>query len=166
MLTDEQWRFALEDARTRHEAVIGLMYAVDQQATSILSLCVTLDLATASGAIAALSKDSIIPAIFVIPLIIATITFAIAAWFCFIALTPAIINMPGRDPNFWLWANGDEPANAAEVYTSYLNDLAEQRKKNNAVNKGAAVALARAKTLCVAAPLLMLIAAGVIELFR
>jgi hypothetical protein len=57
MLTHEQWRFAIEDARARHEAILTLIYATDRQAMSMLSLYVTLGLATASVFVASIDPS-------------------------------------------------------------------------------------------------------------
>lgn len=102
MLTDEQMRFAIEDARTRHEAVVNLIYQTDQQAVSLLSLYVTLVLATSSGFVGTLVTPSVVPSGFAAPLLVATLGFVAGAYMCFRTLQTAMLNLPGRQAKFWL----------------------------------------------------------------
>ena len=162
MLTDEQWRFALEDARTRHEAVVSLLYANDQTAMSLLSLYVTLGLATVTGFIATLAKDSVVPIVFAIPLFFVTLDFALGSYFCLAAVKTSRVNMPGRNPDFWIWAS-QKDVTAEESYQQYLENLKGKRALNDDVNRESSVQLRRAKLCEAGAPFVALAAVLVME---
>ena len=52
MLTSDEVRFAIEDARTRHAAIVDVIFKTDEAAMTLLTTYLTLALATASGMLA------------------------------------------------------------------------------------------------------------------
>jgi hypothetical protein len=158
MLNEVQLRFAIEDARTRHEAVVNLIYQTDQQAVSLLSLFVTLALATASGFVGSLVKPPVVPAGFTVPLLVATLGFLVGAYMCFRTLETAMINLPGREAKFWTWANG-EGVTGEMAFGSYLENLQSKTDQNNKLNATTSKSLRWARRFGIAAPLLSLLVA-------
>jgi hypothetical protein len=49
MLSGDDLKFAIEDARLRHEAVLKLIFFTDTQATSLLGLYISLGVACATA---------------------------------------------------------------------------------------------------------------------
>ena len=153
MLNDEQLQFAVEDARTRHEAVVNLIYQTDQKAVSLLSLYVTLALATASGFVGSILATPVVPSGFAVPLFVATLGFVLGAYMCFRTLQASKINLPGRQAKFWLWAM-HENVTPAHAFQSYLENLQSKSDQNNALNLKTSKSLRWAHRLGIARPLL------------
>jgi len=160
MLSEEQMRFAIEDARTRHEAVVNLIYQTDQQAVSLLTLYVTLALATASGFVGSLLPTPVVPSGFSVPLFVATLGFIGGILMCFRTLETAMINLPGREAKFWIWANG-ENVTPEQAFVAYLDNLQTKTGQNNALNASTAQSIRWARRLGLAAPVVALLSAVV-----
>ncbi len=152
MLNEEQKRFAIEDARTRQGAIVALILATDQQAIALLSLYVTLGLATTSAMIGGLSSPTFLPPGLILPLLAATIMFLVGAYYCFRTIATATISNPGREPNFWLWAARDD-ITADAAFAAYLENLQVKYDHNFALNERNAQRAKRAKQMGIAAPL-------------
>ena len=102
MLTADEMRFALDDARQRQAALLDLIYSIERQAGSLLSLYVTLGLASASAATAILLGTIKVPAAVGFGLLAAVVTLLIGSWFCFGAMKSALVGLPGRGADFWV----------------------------------------------------------------
>lgn len=157
MLEKDDWKIAVEDARVRHSAVVGLIYFTDSQAVNLLRLYVTIASASAAGAITSFASDvSALPVAVGWGLAVATLAFVTASYFCFLAMTPASINLPGRDAEFWLWAMRPD-IERTEVFKAYLANLKEKTEINNSVNLCGSKYLTHAKQMGMAAPLFALV---------
>ena len=162
MLSSEEWRFAIEDARARHEAIIALVYVGDQKALSLLSLYVTLGLAAASGFVAGTQLTTPLKNVLMLSSLGAALTFTLGAFFCLRALAPATINLPGRSADFWLWA-AHPNVKSEEAYEEYLKTLKKKHPLNNALTDRTACALSIARRLGIAAPVVAIVIAMATE---
>lgn len=155
----DEFRNVVDDARARHAAVVALIYFTDQQAMALLRLYVTLGIATASGAAAALA-GTFIPRSVGWGLGAATFVLIIGAWLCIRAMRSREINLPGRGPDFWLWALRSD-VSRADVLKAYLENLAEKTKKNAAINLENGKAFQYAKVCSLLTPAAALIGTAV-----
>lgn len=154
-LAPEDMRFALDDARRRHAAVVELLAANDRQALGFLQLYVALAGGALSGAAAiVLSTTNTLPKAlgyglfgFAMPLILGTV-------FCMASIWPSNISLPGRKPDFWIWAN---EVTAEDAYLAYLKNLAIKEAENSCLNMRLSRLMLWAKALGVAAPIVALI---------
>lgn len=149
--TAEELRFALDDARRRHSAVVDLLASNDRQALSFLQLYVALAGGALSGGAAILfSTVTSFPR----PLGFGLFGFAapvvIGAVFCMIAVWPSDINLPGRKADFWIWAND---VSSEEAYIAYLRNLAIKEAQNSDLNAKCGRFMLLAKLMGVAAPI-------------
>jgi hypothetical protein len=166
MIEKDDWKIAIEDARARQTALVGLIYFTDTQAMGLLRLCVTIGTATASGAIAGLTATaaaaSIIPRPAGWALASATLALLVSAWYCFKAMSTAKISLPGRGAEWWLFV-ATSKIDRTEALTNYLKNLAEKHSVNRGVNENTAGALSKAKLWSIASlPIALLI--GVIAI--
>ena len=156
MLTDENLRFAIDDARRRHSAVLDLIYHIEKQSTGLLGLYTTLGIASASGFVASLSATLPIPRAAGCALLGATIVLLVGAWKCGMAMKPAQINLPGRNARFWLWAN-EPQIDAKAVFNEYLTALQNGYELNTKVSNVSSIDLKDAKSCGLYAPLIALL---------
>lgn len=152
MLRTEDWHFAIEDARTRHQALMNLILATDQQAMSLLALYVTLGSGAASAFVASIGQIALIPSVFTFPLLAATVMFAFGAFSCLKVVETKKFSLPGRDAEFWLWASRDD-VEAPVAYREYLTSLQVMYIANVALNNIEAVKLNYARQCGIAAPI-------------
>lgn len=162
-LADLEFRTIIEDARTRHAAVVALIYQTDAQAMGLLRLYSTLGVTTASGAIAGFAHVGLVSKPLAWALSAATIMFVMGAGFCLRALQSSKINLPGRKADFWDWAQGPDVDRRA-VLKAYLDNLSEKSSANDALNAKTSNALRWAKRIAVLAPLFAF-AAGIAAAF-
>ena len=166
MLNSDEMRFAIEDARTRHEAVVNLVNATDQQAIALLSLYVTLGLAVASGFIGSIVQPAIVPPDFAVPLFVATAGLVAGAFMCFKTVETSKINLPGRQADFWIWADTGTDVTQEYAYRKYLENLASKQALNNDLNARTAARLALARKIGVFTPFLASVAAVIVAVWR
>lgn len=159
MLSGDDWKLAIDDARTRHEAVTGLIFFTDTQAANLLRLYLTLGAAAASGAVAGLTKSAPLPFATSWALIGLAIALVLGSWFCFRATETSEISLPGRGAEFWIWAARDDVPREL-VLKSYLDNLVPEIQLNRKLNATTAVALSRAKLCGMIAPGAALVAGG------
>lgn len=160
MLEKDDWKIALEDARARHGALVNLIYFTDAQAVNLLRLYVTIASASAAGSIASFAGNlSAMPLAVGWGLLVATILFVVGAYYCFLAMAPASINLPGRDAEFWIWAMRDD-IDRIDVFREYLENLKAKTPRNQMVNIKGSSNLNHAKRLGMAAPLFALAVGG------
>ena len=89
-------------------------------------------------------------------LIGAALVLFVGSYFCYLAMAPATVNMPGRGADFWLWAN-EERVTRENVFVTYLQTLKEKTAMNNGVNERGARALFHAKSAGIASPIIALV---------
>lgn len=156
-LAKDDLRTVIEDARTRHAAVVALIYFTDRQAMGLLRLYGTLAVATTSATAAGFAPDPIVGRPFVAAVAAATIVLMIGCIFCLLAMASGRINLPGRGADFWLWSltpSVDRP----EVLRSYLESMKERAQLNDDLNSRTAGALRRAKQCAIVAPMAAMLA--------
>lgn len=161
MLDKDDWKIALEDARYRHNAILGLIHAADNQALALMRLYVTIGTAAAAGAVSTLPSQISIP--LTCSLVGAASMLAFGAWQCFSVIAGADINLPGRGADFWLWAAGTNK-DRVEVFKEYLTTLAEKHQTNNRLNERQTKILRRAKLSGILSPIVALVFGGAAEL--
>lgn len=153
--TPEEMRFAIADARERHKGTVELIANIDRQALSLLQLYVTLAGAalSAAGVILLGTASSAYPKALGIGMLGFAVPLVLGAVLCIATIWPADLNLPGRDPDFWIWA--DEHSTTAEAsYRVYLQNLAVKAKKNAELNGRMSNLMLTAKIAGVAAPVL------------
>lgn len=165
MLDKDDWKLALEDARYRHNAILGLIHAADSQAMTLMRLYVTLGSAAAAGAVAMLSAQPRVAVPLVCALASAIVTLAYGTFKCFSVINSANVNLPGRGAEFWLWA-ADERVQRTEVFKAYLTALADKHKVNNSLNESQTASLSRAKRVGVWTPITALVVGGAVALVQ
>jgi hypothetical protein len=156
MLDDADMRFAIDDARVRQKAVIDLINGSSDQALRLLGFYITLGLAATSGAIAGISATTSIPIAVAIALLSVLVPLVIGSYFCFQTIRPTSIALPGRDPEFWLWAHRSDVTRDV-VFKAYLDNLNERMAANRRLNDNTSKALTRAKICGAVAPLVALL---------
>lgn len=165
MNTEGAISIAIEDARSRHEAILNLVLITDQQAMTLLGFYLTLATATATGLAAAFAPDSPIPTIAGCALAGATMSLLIGAGLCFLAMKMTRVNAPGKTPDFWLWAITNEGVSLESAAIAYLEQLNPMQDANRALNLRTARAHWVAKIFGLAAPFVALISASTAMLF-
>lgn len=153
---ESEFRTIIEDARTRHAAVVTLMHSLDGQAIGLLRLYATLGIATASGALAGFGSSTIVierPLAW--GLASAAVVLVIGSASCFVCMRSTRINLPGRDPDFWQWAIRPDVERSL-VLAKYLETLKEKAANNLRRNRLSSMALMVAKLCGVGAPLVAL----------
>src|SRR5215218_8774741 len=148
-LNGDMWKIAIEDARARHAAIVNLIYFTDTQALGLLRLYVTIGLAAASAAAAVFVNKLGIPAYLGWPLLIVTLTLSAGSWNCLQAMETSALNLPGRPPDFWLWATKEATAEHT-AFAAYMENLDQKQRQNDKVNIQTSSSLTTAK-LCGAA---------------
>lgn len=161
MLDEGSWHFAIDDARRRHEAVVGLIYHLDQQAIALVSLYVSLALAAISGAVASIGIDASAARAIAPPLAAASASLVLGCFECFKVLDTRKVNLPGRPPEFWIWAARGDIA-LERAYGDYLQNLETKLKQNDEFNVISSAHIRRARQYGIAAPIVALIGAALI----
>lgn len=133
MLDDADMRFAIDDARIRQKAVIDLINGNSDQALRLLGFYITLGLAATSGAIAGISAKAGVPIAVAIALLSVLVPLVIGSYFCYQTIRPTSIALPGRDPEFWLWAHRSG-VTRDDVFKAYLDNLNERMAANRRLN--------------------------------
>ncbi|RUZ54102.1 hypothetical protein, partial [Mesorhizobium sp. M7A.F.Ca.CA.004.05.2.1] len=156
MLNPDDWKLAIEDARFRHNALVGLIIASDNQALALMRLFLTVATATGAGFASVIVPHTLIQTPLAWSLAAATLAMVYSAWQCFRVISPRIINLPGRGADFWLWA-ADATGTREEVFRQYLKVLAEKHEINKSVNESQASALRWAKLGGILSPMVALV---------
>lgn len=154
---ESEFKAIIEDARTRHAAVVTLIYLLDAQALVLLRLYATVGIATGSGAIAGLIESTTaIPRPLAWSLLSITVVLIIGSVLCLVCLRSTRINLPGRDPDFWQWAI-ESNTKPSQVLLEYLENLKIKAADNLSSNFISSQALKWAKACCAIAPLVGLV---------
>lgn len=150
-------RVIIEDARMRQAAVVALIGAIDSQAMRLMRLYVTLGVASAAAGIGTLfAKEPALPAALGWALLGGTASLGAGMWLCFRVMKPGPISLPGRRPDFWLWAMRDDVA-SDDVLRAYLQNLSEKIAQNDRVNKAMASQMKWAKLAGLLAPAIAIV---------
>lgn len=155
MLSSEELRFACEIAQKRHAALVGLIAENDRAAMGLMQLYITIASATISGAAAIWLKIGTAGA----PLYLTVVLLAIGlpslfgAAHCFAAIWPSTLNLPGTQPDLWLWAD-EEDGRGDTALRTYLQRIKEGHERNEEINDRAAAYMKIAKWSGIFAPLL------------
>lgn len=152
MLSEDQLRFAVEDARVRHEALIQLIYFADTQAMSLLSLFSTVGIAAGSATAAGFATEPVIPFPIAMGLGGAALILLIGTIYCLMAMQTTRLSLPGRGAEFWIWAMHDK-ISAGHAFAEYFKNLEAESKRNQATNVRSASQLGKAKLCAALAPL-------------
>jgi hypothetical protein len=159
MLSGDDWKVAIDDARTRHAALTNLIFFTDTQASGLLRLYLTIGAAAASGAVAGLTKSAPLPFATSWALIGLAAALLLGSWFCFRATETSVLSLPGRGAEFWTWAAREDVPREL-VLKSYLDNLVPEIQINRKLNAVTAVALSHAKLCGMIAPGVALVAGG------
>jgi hypothetical protein len=161
----DDFKLAFDDVRARQTALVNLIIFTDQKAMTIFRLYVTLGIAAGvTGAAGFFRPDALLE--FARWGMVATACWlAVGAIFCFRAMSQSSINLPGRGPEFWLWALRPE-IEYQEVVEAYLHELQERQKSNRDLNEKTAAAMNVAVKMGIATPLITAVAAAVPLLLR
>lgn len=151
-LDAENLRFAVDDARKRHQGALDLIHASDRQAMAMLQVYIALAVASLSGSAVILLSASIgLPKPIGFGLAGFGATTVIAALFALAVMWPTEVLLPGRRVDFWQWA--DRPDVSIEhALRTYLAEAAEKERHNSMVNDQMAKAMLCAKILGAASP--------------
>jgi hypothetical protein len=159
MLNSEELRYACDAAQKRHSALVNLIFDNDKSAMGLMQLYITIASATISGAAVIWFKigNSGAPAYLTFVLMAIGIPCLFGAANCFAALWPSNINLPGTQPDLWLWADKEEKS-GDDALRIYLKRLEEGHARNEKVNDRADAFMKIAKWSGIMAPLLGFIA--------
>lgn len=142
---------AIPDIARYQEQLLIMILHHDDRALKVLSLYVTV-LGALVTAILALRQAGILTAYLLIMIVGAALTLAIGCVFAYRAAWTARIYLPGRKPDFWMWAiqNNLDIRETASAYAEQAVDIIEQ---NERVADRAANRLTRAYVCGLAAPM-------------
>lgn len=157
MFKKQDLRFAIEDARVRHAALLELLYEIDRKALALLQLSITLALAFASIFVTGLQFPEFLAREFLLGSLATSIGFWFAAYLCTRVFDPENIAFPGQGSEFWLWAANRKKANFLEVANEYLKRSEKAHLMNRDVNEKTVVKFRRAKNMFIGSPLIGLI---------
>lgn len=157
--TFEDFKLAFDDVRARQGALVSLIIFTDQKAMAVFRMYVTLGIAAGVAGAASFFRSDALLEFARWGLVATACWLAIGAMFCFKAMSRSSINLPGRGPEFWLWAM--KPENEyREVVVEYLNELQRRQKANRDLNEKTAAALDTAVKIGIATPLITALAAA------
>jgi hypothetical protein len=161
MLSSEELRYACDVAQKRHTALVDLIFNNDRMAMGLMQLYITIASATTSGAAVIWFKigSTGAPAYLAFVLLAIGIPCLFGAAHCFAAMWPSTINLPGTQPDLWLWAEKQDNGGNAALRV-YLTRLEEGHMRNQQVNDRTDALMKIAKWSGISAPLL-----GILALF-
>lgn len=152
-MSDEDLKFAIDDARCRHQALVSLILYTDQKAMAVFRLYVTIGIAAAAAAVAGFFESDAILVFAKWSLTAAALSLALGAYFCFLAMTRAFINLPGRGADFWNWAVQHQIP-LQQAASAYLKELETKQAANRSLNENTASHLDTAVKLGIATPVI------------
>jgi hypothetical protein len=147
---DKVAEMSIPDIARYQEQLLRMILHHDDRALRVLSLYVTV-LGALVTALFALKQAQILTAYFLIPIFAAASALAVGCAFAYRAGWTARIFLPGRKPDFWIWAieNGQ---NVQEAALAYARQAADTTAHNEGVADRAASRLAKAYFCGLAAP--------------
>jgi hypothetical protein len=147
---DKVSEISIPDIARYQEQLLKMILHHDDRALRVLSLYVTV-LGALVTALFALKQAQIITAYFVIPIAAAASALAAGCAFAYRAGWTARIFLPGRKPDFWIWAIENEQ-NVQEAALAYARQAADTIAHNERVADRAANHLGKAYFFGLAAP--------------
>ena len=147
---DKAAEISIPDIAKYQEQLLRMILHHDDRALRVLSLYVTV-LGALVTALFALKQAQILTAYFIIPIVAAASALAVGCAFAYRAGWTARIFLPGRKPDFWIWAIENEQ-NVREAALAYARQAAETIAHNERVADRAANRLAKAYFCGLAAP--------------
>lgn len=166
MQSDENLRFAIEDARTNQQNLLELIHLNDSKAMTLLSVCAPLGAATASGAgLGLFGGSSVLNDALSWGLVAATLFIFVSCAFCFRAMGFARVWIPGREPKFWIAAINHDSASFKQITLSALKKMEREIEINAQHNAKASLALRRARATIMTMPLALIAVATIASRF-
>jgi hypothetical protein len=162
MLSSEELRYACDVAQKRHTALVDLIFNNDRSAMGLMQLYITIASAATSGAAVIWFRIGTTgaPVYLTFVLLAIGLPCLLGAAYCFAAMWPSKINLPGMQPDVWLWADTQGEKAGAAALRIYLRRLEEGHARNERANDDAAAMMKKAKWSGILAPLL-----GILALF-
>jgi hypothetical protein len=147
---DKVSEIAIPDIARYQEQLLRMILHHDDRALRVLSLYVTV-LGALVTALFALIQAQVLTAYFVIPIVAAALALAVGCAFAYRAGWTARIFLPGRKPDFWIWAIENEQT-VQEAALAYTRQAADTIAHNERVADRAASHLGKAYFCGLAAP--------------
>lgn len=153
-LNSEEMRYACDVAQKRHSALVDLVYNNDRMALGLMQLYIAIASAAISGAAAIwFGIGSVSPPRFLCFVLLGLgLPCLLGAMFCFAAMWPSPINLPGTQPDLWMWTDESENSDWHAALRIYLSRLQEGHQRNEAFNSRASRYMRKAKWSGVLAP--------------
>ncbi|KKX30264.1 hypothetical protein [Rhizobium sp. LC145] len=156
----DDFKLALDDVRARHTALVNLILFTDQKAMGVFRLYVTLGIAAGAAAAASFFRDDALLVFARWSMAMTALWLAVAAFFCFRAMSRGSINLPGRGPEFWQWAMLPQ-VETKSAMDAYLEELGGRQALNRRLNENTALYLDIAVTMGIATPLIIALPVGI-----
>jgi hypothetical protein len=147
---DKVAEISIPDIARYQEQLLRMILHHDDRALRVLSLYVTV-LGALVTVLFALKQAQVLTAYFVIPIVAAASALVAGCAFAYRAGWTARIFLPGRKPDFWIWAIENEQ-NLREAALAYARQAADIIAHNERVADRAANRLAKAYFCGLAAP--------------
>lgn len=143
----DEIKIIIDDVRVYHKEQVSLIYHNGNQAMSLLSLYVTLGVASSAGFLASIDTDSFIYQVAGMGLLSVSILLLLGAIFCFLASWGGQIALPGRDPEFWKSYTPKDDDEFSSLFDTYLDQLDTALNENDKINNNRVKNLRNAKIL-------------------
>jgi hypothetical protein len=148
--SDEVAKLAIQDVVRYQEQLSKLIFFHDEKGHKVLSIYVTIIAAIVTGAFALnqIGQFGLYTKLF---LGSTAISFLFGCVFAYTTAWTAPIFIPGRKPDFWIWALENEQ-DLRETATAYLDQSIETVRFNEALSNRSSRRLEKAYTCGIAAP--------------
>lgn len=156
-MTDDDRKFAIEDARVRHAALVDLIKFNDQKSITLLSLYITLGVATVGYASTYFGSEPPIAGFVAAGALGAAASLFVGSIFCFRTMKTVALTLPGRGYDFWDAAFSSSTLTFVEVTNDYVLRALETQAILRKVNAASANDLRSAKFFGLASPVIALI---------
>lgn len=137
-------KLALDDVRQRQKSLFDLILSTDRQAMTFFGFCVSICIASGTGAATALMTESKIPTGAGAALVCVSVGFLIAGFYCLETMKTVDIGLPGRRSEFWEWALKFNDENDSSV-SEYIKEAGRIYDRNSATSDSMAKSLGNAK---------------------
>lgn len=133
-MNPDDLRFAMEDARTHHQALLDLIYLNDQQSMSLLGHYLTVAVASAAVSLATATDGPLVETPVALGLTVAAVVLVLGALACFMAMQTALVPLTGEAASWWRWVarQNQDFAETAERYLARQESVAVELGKVNA----------------------------------
>ncbi|MCK0197754.1 hypothetical protein MWN34_12610 [Ancylobacter sp. 6x-1] len=143
---------AIDDVRSREDALIAHIRSQENQALSLLSLCSTLAIACASGVAAGLGTTPIASRLMSYGFGAAFVSLLIGAGISLWTLRSTPLALVGRDPQFWRCALFHDERKADAILDGYMHASSETMKFNDHLSLSLSGHLKWARLFLILAP--------------